>query len=343
MKKWYLISDNTSPNMIGGFENEGFNQYKNDAFSEVLTTELSRDVVLYNCDLTNAVNIRCVIQGNSPDTYLKSMERIGLFTPGLVKAGMYIYFENCYWLITGYPSNNGFYEKATMHLCQHKICWQNKKGAIIERWCNVTSASKYDTGETGNSTIVLSSDNLTLLLPNDFESTKLDGLRVFIDIAEIPKKVYKITRSDTVLYNYGEHGGILSFIADKDEFNPSTDNQDIRVCDYFTLQEKDDDDTTNWKMSLFCNCRVIKPLNEYYTIEAKLYDENAIEIIDDIEYVWSIDSSALDYLTYIKDKNILQISLSSKCEMYGEEITVTCMSKHTGHTKTITFKIQEVW
>ena len=185
MKKWYLISNNTTPNMIGGFENEGFNQYKNDAFSEVLTTELARTVILCNYDLTEKQEIRCVIQGNSADTYLKSLERTGLFSPGTVKSGMYIYFEDCYWLITGYPSNNGIYEKATMHLCQHKLRWQNKSGTIIERWCNVTSASKYDTGETGNSTIVLSSDNLSLLLPNDFESTKLDGLRVFIDIATI--------------------------------------------------------------------------------------------------------------------------------------------------------------
>lgn len=42
---------------------------------------------------------------------LKSMERIGLFSIGTVKAGMYVFFENRYWLIDGLPGTQGIYEK----------------------------------------------------------------------------------------------------------------------------------------------------------------------------------------------------------------------------------------
>ena len=242
MQEWYLIDRPSTTS--GGYENEAFNDYRNDAMYDMLETELASTVTLHNYDLSVSTEIRCIIQGNSADTQLKSMERIGLFVRGTVKAGMYIFFENKYWLITGYPSYNGIYEKAVMQLCQYKLRWQNADGEIIERWCNTTSASKYDTGETGGSTIILTSDNLTLLLPNDDESLDLDGKRVFIDKRKInPTKVYKITRTDSVLYDYvEEHGGVLSFIADKTELNTNTDNQELRICDYIDPTTPSDPD-----------------------------------------------------------------------------------------------------
>ena len=241
MKEWYLMS-NTKPSMLGGFENEYYTNFKEIAFAESLDTDIAKTVILHNYDLSESTEIRCIIQGNSADTQLKSMERIGLFVRGTVKAGMYIFYENRYWLITGYPSYNGIYEKAVMQLCQYKLRWQNAKGEIIERYINATSSSKYDVGETGNSTIMLTSDNLTLLLPDDDESLDLDGKRVFIDKRKVnPTKVYKITRTDSVLYDYGEeHGGILSFIADKTELNTTTDRQDLRLCDYIEIDDSSD-------------------------------------------------------------------------------------------------------
>ena len=140
MQEWYLLMPDTRPNITGGYENESFIDYKDDAFYEMLQTDIASNVILYNSDLSSSSIIRCVIQGNTADTQLKSMERVGLFSCGTVKAGMYIYFEDRYWLITGYPGTNGIYEKATMVLCQYKLRWQNSSGDIIERWCNGTSA-----------------------------------------------------------------------------------------------------------------------------------------------------------------------------------------------------------
>lgn len=232
-KEWYLMNQTTRPNITGGFENDGFLAYKDDAFSESLETDIASTVILYNSDMSIAQQIRCIIQGNTSDTQLKSLERIGLFVCGTVKAGMYIYFEKRYWLITGYPGTNGIYEKATMILCQYKLRWQNSDGDIVERWVNGTSASKYDVGESGNNVITLSSNTFTLLLPDDIETLELDGKRVFIDKHTPPQKVYKITRSDDILFDYGvEHGGVLSFIADKKELNLITDNQELGICDY---------------------------------------------------------------------------------------------------------------
>lgn len=360
MKEWYLIGSNTSPNMTGGYENQGFLDCRDDAFAESLQTEIATDAILYNCDLSEATKLRCIIQGNSADTQLKSMERIGLFVRGTVKAGMYIFFENRYWLITGYPSYNGIYEKAVMQLCQYKLRWQNAKGEIIERWLNATSSSKYDMGETGNSTIVLTSDNLLLLLPNDDESLDLDGKRVFIDKREVnPTKVYKITRTDSVLYDYGEHGGILSFIADKTELNTNTDRQDLRLCDYIEISddnteedpttppENPDEMTDLWGMKLKYSTLKIKSLNKKYTVTAHLYDGDGVEVTEGVEYEWTVVSDVEglveNYVTWSSDGNVLTLSVDNACDKFGEIVVVGCKDKITGHRDSINLEITEVW
>ena len=203
MKEWYLMN-NHKPNTVSGYEGDILTDFAQSNFTDVLETAFSDAVLLYNHDLSECKEIRCVIQGNSADTYLKSMERVALFPIGTVKAGMYIFFENRYWLITGYPSSNKSYEKATVKLCQYKVKWQNSDGTIVERWVSTQSSSKYDDGLKDSNTMTLTSDSIMLLLPNDDESLTLDGKRIFIDKKNPPNKVYLVSRADSVLYDYGE-------------------------------------------------------------------------------------------------------------------------------------------
>ena len=236
MQEWYLMTPETRPNITGGFENDAFLDYKEDAFAEALSTDIAKTVILCNSDMTEIGETRVIIMDNLANTQLKSIERSVFAVVGTLKAGMYIKFENQYWLISGYPGNNGVCEKATAILCQYELIWQDDDGKIIRRWANFTSASKYDNGRSGNSTIILTSNNFTIWIPEDDDGTTLDGRRVFIDrvkTGQLPTKVFEITRSDDVLYLFGkEHGGILSFIADKDELNKVTDRQDLWICNY---------------------------------------------------------------------------------------------------------------
>ena len=236
MQEWYLMTPETRPNITGGFENDAFLDYKEDAFAESLSTDIAKTVILCNSDMTEIGETRVIIMDNLANTQLKSMERSVFAVIGTLKAGMYMKFENQYWLISGYPGNNGVCEKATAILCQYELIWQDDDGKIIRRWANFTSASKYDNGRSGNSTIILTSNNFTIWIPEDDDGTTLDGRRVFIDrvkTGQLPTKVFEITRSDDVLYLFGkDHGGILSFIADKDELNKVTDRQDLWICNY---------------------------------------------------------------------------------------------------------------
>lgn len=292
-KDWYLIGSRTHPNVLGGFENESFLDYKSDAFSESLNTEIGTEVLLCNSDLREKKKMRIIVQGNVADTVLKGMERTILAPIGTLKAGMYIWLDNAYWLITGFPGNNGMYEKAVMSLCQYKLKWLNGDGEIIERYANFTSASKYDVGESGNSSILLSSNNFTILIPEDDDGYSLEGKRVFIDRhVKSPRKVFKITRSDDVLYLYGKmHGGILSFIADKTELNLLVDNPELGLCDYYGMEipKNDLDESTKNIIAVITGGKILRcNRNKTWTVSFKDSDEN--EISYDL-FKWEIDSN----------------------------------------------------
>ena len=150
-----------------------------------------------------------------------------------------------------------------MVLCQYLLRWQNSEGKIIERWCNAVSASKYDVGENGNYTITLSSNTYTIFIPGDSECLNLDRKRVFIDKRKInPEKVFKMTRTDDILYDYGDeyHGSVLSFIADKTELNLKTDSQELGICDYIDINHSEHD-------------------NDKGTVFAKIIGSDSIKII----------------------------------------------------------------
>lgn len=151
-----------------------------------------------------------------------------------VNAGDYIHDtkDDTYWLVYNSFNVDDIHYEGKMIQCNYLLRWQLSNGTIVERWTNITSASKYDVGENGNSTITLSSNTFTILMGHCDEGFELEGKRVFIDKKPLPDKVFKITRGDDVLYNYGNNGSLLSFIADKTELNRERDSQELRICDY---------------------------------------------------------------------------------------------------------------
>ena len=294
MKEWYLNCP--SPNITSGYENDAISEYAQDNFTDVLETTFSDTALLFNYSLSESKEIKCVIQGNIANTQLKSMERTILVPIGTLHSGDYIFFEDEYWIVDGRPGNNKSYEKATLKECQYKLRWQKDDGTIIERWVYLTSSSKYDVGENGNNTIILTSNNYLITIPNDEDSMTLDGKRVFIDLSDVPEKVFKITRNDDVLFAHGSHGGTLNLIADKTEFNKETDNQELRLCDYIDSSSPtppsepttpDETEDLSVAISGTTNLRIGVARNYTATLSDK--DGNAVQW-DNTEYGWNVAS-----------------------------------------------------
>ena len=350
MKEWYL--NFPSPNITSGYENDALSEYAQDNFVDVLETSFSDTVLLFNYSLSESKEIKCIIQDNIANTQLKSMERIILVPIGTLHSGDYIFFEDEYWIVDGRPGNNKSYEKATLKECQYKLRWQKDDGTIIERWANLTSSSKYDVGENGNNTIILTSNNYLIIIPNDKDSMTLDGKRVFIDLSDVPEKVFKITRNDDVLFNHHGHGGTLNLIADKTELNKEKDNQELWLCDYIgvsnpitpTTPPSNPDETADlWNMKIDCSNLEIKPTGYPKTLTAILYNTKTGETIPDIVYEWNVQSSISEFISYTVVDNVLKISLSKEYENFGDEIAITCNSKYTGQQETVVITTKGVF
>lgn len=312
MKEWYLT--NPKPNITSGYENDTLSEYAQDNFTDVLGTAFSDTALLFNYSLSESKEIKCIIQGNIANTQLKSMERTILVPIGTLRSGDYIFFEDEYWIVDGRPGNNKSYEKATLKECQYKLRWQKDDGTIIERWANLTSSSKYDVGENGNNTIILTSNNYLIIIPNDKDSMTLDGKRVFIDLSDVPEKVFKITRNDDVLFAHGSHGGTLNLIADKVELNKETDNQELRICDYIDPSSLPSipDETSDLFATISGNMNLKVGFSRTYTVN--FTDNNGNEIDwDGISFIWGIESS-FDNNLIIKniDKNKINISVNDE-------------------------------
>ena len=214
-----------------------------------------------------------------------------------VKIGDYIHDtkDDTYWLVYTAFNVNDIEYTGKLIQCNYLLKWQLSDGKIIQRWANIVSASKYDTGENGNSTIVLSSNNFTILMGYCDEALELEEKRVFIDIRKVPKKVFKITRGDDVIYNAGNIGALLSFIADRTELNNKTDNQELGICNYVSPATPTPPQPSTPNETAVLNANISGTTNLRIgvtrTYIAILSDKNGNAVQwDDSKYSWNVAS-----------------------------------------------------
>lgn len=215
-----------------------------------------------------------------------------------IKIGDYFHDtkDDTYWIVYNSFNVNDVHYEGKMIQCNYLLQWQLSNGEIIKRYSNIVSASKYDVGESGNSTLVLSSNNYTVLIGYCEEGFELEGKRVFIDMKQTnPTKVFKITRSDDVLYNSGNMGSLLSFIADKVEFNPNKDNQELRICDYIDPSSplpptpSEPDETTDLRCLISGNTNLKNGYQRTYMVTFLDKNGNPVDW-QEVNYQWNIES-----------------------------------------------------
>lgn len=261
-----------------------------------------------------------------------------------IKIGEYLHDtkDDTYWLIYNSFNVNDVHYEGKMIQCNYLLRWQLTSGEIIERYSNIVSASKYDVGENGNSTLVLSSNNYTVLIGYCEEGFELEGKRVFIDMKSTnPIKVFKITRSDDVLYNSGSMGSLLSFIADKTEFNPNNDNQELKICDYIDPSTplpptpSEPDETTDLSATITTN-GVLK-VGFYRTYTVNFTDENG-DIVDwnAVNFTWNVVSSF--EVEQAESSNKIRLKVSDE-DRIGSSFLLQCIIDSTvvGEIKIIVF------
>lgn len=234
-----------------------------------------------------------------------------------VKIGEYIHDikDDTYWLIYNSFNVNDIHYEGKMIQCNYLLKWQLLNGDIVKRWANIVTASKYDDGENGNRTIVLSSNNYTILIGYCEEGFELEGKRVFIDMKLVnPTKVFKITRSDDILYNAGNMGSLLSFIGDKVEFNPNKDNQELRICDYMDPSSSlsptppVSNETTDLSAIISGNTNLRNGYKRTYIVEFTNKDGNVVDW-KNVDFKWSV----------VADFNVNQNIYKNKIDLFVDD------------------------
>lgn len=344
---------NTDHDMVSGFGSDDINNFGQDAFWEALNSAIGTNAELYNYDLSICTQIRAIILNKVQDTKLKTLNRNALVSIGTCKAGMYIKYDNRFWLIVGVVDNNSVYEKATMVLCNHLLTWLNSKGQVIQRWANLSSASQYNNGETSTEFYFVRSDQLLVVIPDDDESLLLtSGVRFVIDRrckiyeknfndsvtldTSNPIVTYKLTRADSVLYYY-QDSGHFEFLATQDEQHENdgyyvVDDKGYWLCDIPKVDNK---------MSvLLCDIETYEPAvyvgvgNSKFV--AKYYNQNNEEVQEIPN--WEIDCDFKDELDVTYDDNALYISANNK-KLVGKTFNIILSGdNYVSKTLTVTIK-----
>lgn len=323
-EEWYLMK---SPHdQVSGYESEAFDDFAQEGFLEALETSFAVDVVLYNYDLTIGKKIRAVVQNNVQDTRLKTLNRQILVPIGTCKAGMYVLYKNRYWLIIGLVDDDMIYEKAVMTLCNYKLTWINDEGVILQRWCNVSSASQYNNGETSNQFYRVRSDQLLILTPDDDESLMINtGTRFIIDRrCDVYEKrfnndvtcdtsndviVYKLTRADSVLFDY-TNSGHFEFMAYEDEQHADDGYYVVDGKGYWLCEKPKDNKRIISSSKIECDSPEIYNGLEPTIFTARFYDEGGCEVSRYPQ--WDVDCDFADKLFIEYVDNSICISIDSK-------------------------------
>ena len=242
-----------------------------------------------------------------------------------VKIGDYIHDtkDDTYWLVYTAFNVNDIEYTGKLIQCNYLLRWQLSDGKIVQRWTNIVSASKYDTGEKGNSTIIVTTNNFTILMGYCDEALELEEKRVFIDIRkDNPRKVFKITRGDDVLYNAGNMGMLLSFIGDKDEFDPNTDNQELRICDYHssTISSNQPDKTDILTVNIKGNTDL--KVGFYRTYTVTFTDKNGDVDWNTVNFNWNVNS--VFNVEQIVTDNKIKLKINDE-EQIGSSFLLECV------------------
>ena len=244
-----------------------------------------------------------------------------------INIGDYVEWSNSVWLVVSCDSDGEIYKDGRLEQCNYLLRWQNDKGEIIERWCIIASASKYNDGTMNNRYVSLGSDQLSVVLPLDEESVRLHKSipkRFFIDSQiNMDSATYELTGTGNVPDTYNGYG-VTSWIVKECDYTPTEKDLEYGVCDWKdfdnqeistlpptnTEVEEEVKETFSYKEATITGIREIK-IGYSKTYTAKIVDSKGYEVhYDKIDFGWNVVAD-FDVLQTIVDDNKIKLSIDS--------------------------------
>lgn len=241
---------------------------------------------------------------------METIERDDYFYSGDLLA-----FDNSFWICTSSFVFHKLYCKGNYIKCNYLLKWQDKNGKIIEKYCLVQSAAQYNSGETGNNTIILGSDQLMIVLPKDQDTLILDTpVSFFIDWNIKNPTAYKITRNDTVPYSDWKYGCISLIVTQR--ATKQEDNIELGICDYFSPTTPPDPDPPDETANLFANISGNTNLKVGFPRSYLVnFTDKDGAVVGDVDFEWNVESEFADKVSQASSGNTIKLQIDDDTQI----------------------------
>lgn len=231
--------------------------------------------------------------------------------------------QNINWLCVDSRPVDYLYYSGVLRQCDYQLRWQDEKGNIIDKWCCLTTASQYNSGEIEDKELTIGYNQLLIYLPLDKDTIKLKSdKRFFIDSDKINPKPYRLTRVDTVSMAYDGVGCIV-LLCTECQYNPETDNIEEFICDYISKINSDINITYYGENEIGINGK-------------KTFTADTEKQITD----WNVQNySGTDIVLNINNiDNKCIVTIGNSYDLIGQEFILKCIDED-GNTGNVLFKV----
>lgn len=178
---------------------------------------------------------------------------------GVIKAGDIVNHNGKYWLLRKYSDSNPVFDMAEMVECPSTLKWLNSIGLIRETPFAFKSSPAIYPFES-DKIMVLSKERRTILIQANDDTKLIDKEKRFIFD----------NRAWSVIGINGLLDGIIELTLEEEQINTSTDNLQLRICDYFG-------NVANYKISVSNGNSLNLSIGDSVTLIAHLFNnENVV-------------------------------------------------------------------
>lgn len=273
------------------------NAYKTTKKQEVDLYEIKQnitsgfeDTIDYNIVKINDVNqgILIINTKNMLEKTIKSRPNETFYL------GNYINWNNQIWIISKIDSNNQVLTTGTIKQCNITLCWLNKKGETITRYCHGQNATKYSGGLNENKVVTTPDLQMNIILPIDSETILLQRDKRFLIEDEryssvlrendIDPTAFKLTQRDVKTDTFSSVGGIIDLTLSEDLFNSVTDNAELFIADYYNYSTPP---STGTAEIIYSGSPIVRiGLSKTFTA---IFKDSEGNILTNVTPVWTLD------------------------------------------------------
>lgn len=159
-------------------------------------------------------------------------------------SGTYLEIENKYneletWLIID-TLDDLFFSQYIIKKCNYELKWLNRSGEFTSRWIAIDDSYKiYDGVKNYGYKTNLPESNIVAMISFDKETKQISTDQRFLidDIdCDIPEAYVVTNRNAISRVGLGRNYGVMSLVLSRDQFNPTLDNKELMIANYYKHQ-----------------------------------------------------------------------------------------------------------